>query len=166
MIPTFRLCNVRLTSRDALIERASPNHRNRHPQETSMQVIDSKNILEQIRKGPKTLPALLACLAWCPAAFLLLVFLALPAHAQYRTSIQGQVTDPQGAVIPGETLMLKNQATNETVIRKSVEVGIFNCNALPGGRCTWTVERRWFKTKVLNYLQLIPEQPNPRNIQL
>ena len=131
-----------------------------------MQVIDSKNILEQIRKGPKTLPALLACLAWCPAAFLLLVFLALPAHAQYRTSIQGQVTDPQGAVIPGATLMLKNQATNETVIRKSDEVGIFNFNALPADRFTLTVERKGFKTKVLNDLQLIPEQPNALNIQL
>jgi hypothetical protein len=128
-----------------------------------MQVIDPKNTLKQIRKGTKTLPA---HIAWWAAALLLLVFFALPAQAQYRTSIQGAVTDPQGAVIPGATLTLKDKATNETTVRKSNEVGIFNFNALPADRFTLTVERQGFKKKVLDDLQLIPEQENALNIQL
>jgi hypothetical protein len=88
------------------------------------------------------------------------------AHAQYRTSIQGEVTDQQGAVVPDATLTLKNLSTNETVVRKSDEVGVFNFNALPADHFTLTVERDGFKTKVLNDLQLIPEQPNALNVQL
>jgi hypothetical protein len=104
-------------------------------------------------------------IAGCISA-LLLIGCAVTSQAQFRTSIQGAVTDPQGAVIPGATLTLKNQATNEAVVRKSDEVGIFNFNALSADRFTLTVEREGFKTKVLNDLQLIPEQPNALNIQL
>ena len=128
-----------------------------------MQVMDANHIWEQLRERTKVLPALIA---WGSGACLLLVLFALPAHAQYRTSIQGEVTDPQGAVIPGATLTLKDQATNETVVRKSDEVGIFNFNALPADRFSLSVERDGFKTKVLNDLQLIPEQANGLNIQL
>jgi hypothetical protein len=104
--------------------------------------------------------------AFLPLAFLLLLLTALPARAQYRTSIQGTVTDPQNAVIPGATLTLKNLSTNETVVRTSDAAGIFNFNALPADHFSLTVERDGFAKKVLNDLQLIPEQPNSLNIQL
>ncbi|MFZ0304734.1 MAG: carboxypeptidase regulatory-like domain-containing protein [Terracidiphilus sp.] len=98
--------------------------------------------------------------------FLILFLAAVPARAQYRTSIQGTVTDPSGAVIPGATLTLKNQATNETVVRTSDPAGIFNFNALPADHFTLTVEKDGFEKKVLSDLQLIPEQPNAVNVQL
>lgn len=101
-----------------------------------------------------------------PLAILVLLFPALSAHAQYRTSIQGTVTDQQGAVVPGATLTLKNLATNETVVRTSDAVGIFNFNALPADHFSLTVERDGFKKKVLDNLQLIPEQPNSVTVQL
>src|ERR1700733_5057156 len=66
------------------------------------------------------------------------------AVAQFRTSIQGVVTDPQGEVIPGATLTLTNMSTNETIVRTSSGSGVFN----------------------FNDLQLIPEQPNALNVQL
>jgi len=97
---------------------------------------------------------------------LLLVFFASPSQAQYRASIQGSVTDPTGAVIPDATLTLTNPATNETVVRTSNGEGIFNFNALPADHFTLVVTRDGFKKKVLNDLQLIPEQPNALNIQL
>jgi len=109
------------------------------------------------------MPGILA--GWA-AAVALLVFLVVPAHAQYRTSIQGVVTDSTGAIIPGATLTLKNQATNETVVRTSDAAGIFNFNALSPDKFTLTVERKGFKKKALDDLQLIPEQPNALNIQL
>jgi hypothetical protein len=103
-----------------------------------------------------------------PLALSILLFLvgAISARAQFRTSIQGTVTDPQGAVIPGATLTLVDLATNETVIRKSDEAGVFNFDALPADHFTLTVERDGFKKKVLDNLQLIPEQPNSINVQL
>ena len=88
------------------------------------------------------------------------------AVAQFRTSIQGVVTDPTGAVIPGATLTLKNLSTNETITRTSDAAGVYNFNALPADHFELTVERNGFKKKVLAQLQLIPEQPNGINVQL
>jgi len=104
--------------------------------------------------------------AFWPLVLLLLLLPALPARGQYRTSIQGTVTDPQGSVIPGATLTLRNLATNETVIRTSDPAGVFNFNALPADHFSLTVERDGFTKKVLSDLQLIPEQPNSLNVQL
>ena len=128
-----------------------------------MQAIDSKTILNQMQLRKKPLSSRIA--SWMPA-FLLVVFLAMPALAQFRTSIQGTVTDSTGAVIPGATLTLKNLATNETVVRTSNEDGVFNFNALPADHFNLVVERQGFKKKVLSDLQLIPEQANSLNVQL
>jgi hypothetical protein len=91
---------------------------------------------------------------------------AASASAQYRTSIQGTVTDQQGAVIPDVTLTLVDLGTNETVLRKSDAAGVFNFNALPSDRFQLTVEKDGFTKKVLDNLQLIPEQANALNIQM
>ena len=128
-----------------------------------MQLIDSTNVTNQRLGAPRRLSALAS---WWTAVLLLLAFLAVPAQAQYRTSIQGVVMDPNGAVVPGATLTLKNMATNETVVRTSNDAGIFNFNALSADRFTLTAEMHGFKKKVLSDLQLIPEQPNALNIQL
>ncbi len=104
-------------------------------------------------------------LATCGMAVVWLC-LTSSAIAQFRTSIQGVVTDPTGAVIPGATLTLKNLSTNETITRTSDAAGVYNFNALPADHFELTVERDGFKKKVLDQLQLIPEQPNGINIQL
>jgi Carboxypeptidase regulatory-like domain len=88
------------------------------------------------------------------------------AVAQFRTSIQGVVTDSTGAVISGATLTLKNLSTNETFTRTSGPDGVYNFNALPADRFVLTVEKDGFEKKVLDQLQLIPEQPNGINVQL
>ncbi|MGA7156787.1 MAG: TonB-dependent receptor [Acidobacteriaceae bacterium] len=95
-----------------------------------------------------------------------MMFTASFAHAQFRTSVQGVVTDPTGAVIPGATLTLKNNSTNETVVRTSNDAGVFNFNALPADVFTLTVDRAGFQEKVLDHLQFIPEQANALNVQL
>jgi hypothetical protein len=100
------------------------------------------------------------------ALALLFLGLSSPAFAQFRTSIQGVVTDPQSEVIPGATLTLKNLSTNETVTRTSNGEGIFNFNALPADHFSLTVEKAGFQQKVLNNLQLIPEQANALNVTL
>jgi Carboxypeptidase regulatory-like domain len=95
-----------------------------------------------------------------------MMFSASFAHAQFRTSVQGVVTDPTGAVIPGATLTLKNDATNETAVRTSDSAGVFNFNALPADNFTLTVDHTGFQEKVLDNLQFIPEQANSLTVQL
>ena len=104
-------------------------------------------------------------LAICAIAVLSLC-LSSPAFAQFRTSIQGVVTDPDGLAVPGATLTLKNLSTNETVVRTSSADGVFNFNALPPSTFSLVVEKKGFEKKMLNNLQLIPEQENALNVQL
>lgn len=93
-------------------------------------------------------------------------FLTLPAQAQYRTSIQGAVTDPSGAVIPGATLTLTNPATGEKQVRTSDNNGVFNFNALAAAPFRLEVEKDGFQKKVIDNLKVIPEQPNAVNVTL
>ena len=97
---------------------------------------------------------------------LLIVLVTIPAQAQFRTSIQGVVTDSTGAVIPGATLTLKNLSTSATLTRTSGPDGVYNFNALPADPFVLTAEKDGFQKKVLDHLQLTPEQPNGINIQL
>jgi hypothetical protein len=127
-----------------------------------MQLVHSRS---SRANGQRNRDSLLSMIGWCISALLLLGF-AVPSQAQFRTSIQGVVTDPQGALIPGATLTLKDQATNETVVRTSNDEGIFNFNALSADHFSLTIERDGFKKKVLDDLQLIPEQSNALNITL
>jgi hypothetical protein len=90
----------------------------------------------------------------------------LGASAQFRTSVQGAVTDPTGAVIPGAALTLKDTANNQTLTRTSSASGVFNFNALPADTFTLTVVHPGFQTKILSDLQFIPEQANSVNVQL
>src|ERR1700719_1847609 len=88
------------------------------------------------------------------------------AHAQYRASIQGVVTDPQGSVVSGATVTLKNLDTNQTLTATTNDNGIYNFNALPSSKYSLTVEKAGFKQKVLDNVGVIPEQANALNIQL
>lgn len=100
---------------------------------------------------------------------LLLAALALGvsfAHAQYRASIQGVVTDPSGGVVSGATVTLKNLDTNLTQVATTNDAGIYNFSALPPGRFSVTVEKSGFHKKTLDSVSVIPEQANALNIQL
>ena len=99
-------------------------------------------------------------------AFTCILFFAVMAHAQYRTSIQGVVTDTTGAVISGANLTLTNPQTGEKQVRVSNDAGVFNFNALPAVPFHLEVSKDGFQTKVIDNLQLIPEQANAVNVQL
>jgi carboxypeptidase family protein/TonB-dependent receptor-like protein len=100
--------------------------------------------------------ALLACLyVFAPAA-----------TAQYRASIQGTVTDPQGATVAAATVTLQNEETGQTYKAETNENGIYNFNALPPSKFTVTVEKTGFKTKVIKGVGVISEQANNLNLVL
>ena len=100
--------------------------------------------------------------------FFLVVMLlfAVSARAQYRASIQGVVTDPEGAVVSGATLTLTNLDTNQALTATSDENGVYNFNALPHAKFSLAVEKAGFKKKTLANVGIIPEQANALNIQL
>ena len=110
----------------------------------------------------------------CPRSFLrvtliltLFTLFSTLAHAQYRTSIQGVVSDPSGAVVPGATLTLTNPATGEKQVRVSNEAGVYNFNALSAtAHFRLEAEKDGFQKQTLDNLQLIPEQANAVDIQL
>ena len=95
-----------------------------------------------------------------------LFFITSLAQAQYRTSIQGVVTDTTGAVIPGATLTLTNPATGEKQVRSSDDAGIFNFNALAAAKFRLEATKQGFRKKQIDNLELVPEQPNALNVQL
>lgn len=109
-------------------------------------------------------PQIATCL-WAVFVAVMLV-LSPAAFAQYRGSVQGTVTDTQGGVIPNAKLTLTNTDTNEMQVRTTNGVGIYSFNALPPGHFRLTVEATGFQTKVLEHVQIIPEQPNAINVQL
>jgi hypothetical protein len=88
------------------------------------------------------------------------------AFAQYRGSIQGTVTDPQGAVIPGATLTLTDMSTNHKWTAKSDGQGIYYLQALPADTFSLDVSAPSFSSKSLTGVTIIPEQPNTINVQL
>ena len=88
------------------------------------------------------------------------------AFAQYRGSIQGTVTDPQGAVIPGASLTLTDLSTNHKWAAKSNGEGIYYIEALPADTFSLDVSAPSFSSKTLTNVTIIPEQPNTLNVQL
>src|SRR4026208_643399 len=95
-----------------------------------------------------------------------LYILAPRATAQYRASIQGTVTDPQGSVVAGAAVTLTNEETGQVLQTETNENGIYNFNGLPPSKFTITVEKTGFKTKVTKGVGVIAEQANGVNLQL
>jgi hypothetical protein len=88
------------------------------------------------------------------------------AHGQYRASIQGVVTDPQGSAVSGATVTLTNLETSQTLTATTDDNGVYNFNALAPSKYSLTVEMGGFKKKVLESVGVIADQANALNVQL
>jgi hypothetical protein len=93
-------------------------------------------------------------------------FCSVLANAQFRASLRGTVTDPQGATVPDATVTLTNTSTNQKMETKSDANGIYQFNALGPAPYSLTAEHAGFQKKVLDYVQIIPEQLNALDLQL
>lgn len=100
------------------------------------------------------------------SALFSILLLAVAANAQYRASLRGTVTDPQGNAVVGATVTLTNTDTNSSLVSTSDENGIYQFNALPPAPYRISVEQPGFKKKVLEHVQIIPEQPNSLDLPL
>jgi len=85
----------------------------------------------------------------------LLLIVAMPAlHAQTTAQISGLVTDTTGAVIPGATITLVNEATQDTRVVKSNSDGLYSFPALLPSSYTIKVTAKGFEPKDLTGLVL------------
>jgi outer membrane receptor for ferrienterochelin and colicin len=86
---------------------------------------------------------------------ILVVALAVGAQTQITTgTIQGTVTDANGAVMPGANVEIKNLDTNLSKTLTTDEGGRFVALALPPGRYSVTVSKQGFATAVAEQLDL------------
>ncbi len=92
--------------------------------------------------------------------------IAAAAHAQFRASLTGTVTDTTGAVIPNAKLTLRDTETGKVLNATSNESGFYSFNALPPDHFRLSASVSGFQTKNISDLTIIPEQPNNVNVQL
>ncbi|HEV7676210.1 MAG TPA: carboxypeptidase regulatory-like domain-containing protein [Candidatus Angelobacter sp.] len=82
----------------------------------------------------------------------LTTFALLPAGAQSTVatgSIQGTVTDPNGAVVPNAAITIKNKATGQSTKLTSSSSGTYASGALIPGEYEIRIEAKGFQTQVL-----------------
>lgn len=91
-------------------------------------------------------------------SLLAIVSLATPgaarAQAVATAQINGRVTDPTGAVIPGAVVRLTQTDTKRIVEARSNDQGEFVLNGLPIGRCVLSVDATGFKRYELSGIEL------------
>jgi len=99
-------------------------------------------------------------------SFACISFFVFSALAQYRASIQGVITDPDGSAISGATVTLVNEETNQLLTTTTNDEGVYNFNSLPPSHFTLSVEKTGFKKKVVQGVGVISEQANSVSIKL
>src|SRR5690242_11361568 len=73
---------------------------------------------------------------------------AAPARAQSTATVQGTVSDAQGAVMPGVTITIRSEETGTTRVVVSDAAGAYLAAALAPGRYTLTAHLEGFRDEV------------------
>lgn len=95
-----------------------------------------------------------------------IIFSAAMAHAQYRASIQGVVTDAQGAVVADAKITLTDVETNRKREVTSNAAGVYTFSALAPSHYKIEVDKTGFKKKLIDDVTVIAEQANSLNVEL
>lgn len=85
---------------------------------------------------------------------LLLLCMSATAYAQSTATLQGRVTDPSGAIVPGAKVIVRNQATSTERTAQTDEDGNYQVAALPVGAYHVEVQQQGFQTQIVNDLNL------------
>jgi Carboxypeptidase regulatory-like domain len=95
------------------------------------------------------------------ALVLMLVTAVTSAFGQGTStaSLSGVVADSSGGMIPGATVVVKNNATGVTIQLVTNAAGVFSAPSIPAGTYTVTVTLNGFKTQVVNDIKLIAGTP-------
>jgi hypothetical protein len=92
--------------------------------------------------------------------------LAMTASGQYRAGIQGIVSDPQGAPVPGASVVLTSKETNVARTTRTGETGAYSISGLAPGAYTLAVEKTGFARKVFEAVVVNAEQVQSLNVAL
>jgi hypothetical protein len=88
------------------------------------------------------------------------------AQGSGTTSLSGVVTDADGGVIPGATVVVKNDATGASYEAISTSSGAYNVPAIDPGTYSITVSLSGFKTAVVNNVRVLTATPASVNVKL
>src|SRR5947209_18925700 len=88
------------------------------------------------------------------AALLLLSLFVTASAQEFRGSVTGKVTDPNGAAIPGATVTIKNIETNSETTATTNDEGTYNFPLLQPGKYTLTVTQQGFNTAVREGIEI------------
>ncbi len=86
--------------------------------------------------------------------------------AQFESAIEGTVTDPSGAVIPGASVTLRNIATGITHVTKTSQSGYFRFPSLPASNYRLTIVAQGFKTSEMPEFNVQVTQTKTVNVSL
>ena len=89
------------------------------------------------------------------AGLLLILAFTFTANAQeFRGLIAGKITDPNGAVVPGSKVEVKNTETGIVSTAVTGEDGTYNFPLLPPGKYQLTVTKENFNTAVRDGIEV------------
>lgn len=92
--------------------------------------------------------------------------LATPALAQFHSGIEGSVSDPSGALVPGVNITVRNTSTGETRAVQTSSAGYFRVEPLPPGKFSITATAAGFKTYIKDDVPVEADQIRTVNIQI
>jgi hypothetical protein len=95
---------------------------------------------------------------WVFVAVAGILFSSSPLFAQFRSSIEGTVTDSSGAIVAGAQVVLTNQSTAVSQTSVSNDVGLFRFPSLGLGTYTLTATKPGFETFKQENIALAAEE--------
>ncbi len=106
---------------------------------------------------------------WCGRAALALALLALlvpRAHGQTASSLNGRISDPSGAAVPGATISLTNSATGLARTTTTNTQGLYAFLAVPPGDYSLQVTSRGFAKYLVQHVTLLVSTASTLNVAL
>jgi Carboxypeptidase regulatory-like domain len=91
---------------------------------------------------------------------------SVTAWAQFTSGIEGTVSDPTGAVVPGATVTIKNEETGASQTVQTQDSGSFRFTTLPSSAFTISAAAQGFKTTVQEHIQLPVAETKTVNIRM
>jgi hypothetical protein len=103
-----------------------------------------------------------------PPILLLILLLAgtIPIYGQFHAGIQGTVTDPSGAAVPGATVTVTNKATDISRTTTTRGSGVYAVYGLTPGDYRIRVSKVGFKAQVLENVVVASQGVQAANVQL
>ncbi|HEU4837156.1 MAG TPA: carboxypeptidase-like regulatory domain-containing protein, partial [Pyrinomonadaceae bacterium] len=89
---------------------------------------------------------------WAGLLLILAVFTA--AAQEFRGSLTGKISDPNGAVVPGSKVEIRNIETGIVTSATTGEDGAYSFSLLPPGKYSLTVTKDNFNTAVREGIQV------------